>query len=288
VMASSKFPGFLHSETIHSRAVHVERTCTLSLLQGSVSRRYPYTHRWLPEQHHGSDQHRPHRLQDNLQLYKQAPGDGVADCSSHSATGVLPHYWSRAAAHGSEYLPAATMHESQPTAAAVVRVRKMASCGRCCTHPDHNTMHALPSEGMLGASWLTAISRGGQTELCCYILRLLVLQVMPTVTSCSRFEGSSTYARDFGPLGADPMQHAATIPSQQTLASTTKELNAGTTRAAQHPPGYTGFVPATGLNPTAVEQATGSRARGDAKVRGGVIGYWPKPGFWWIPRKVCI
>jgi hypothetical protein len=105
---------------------------------------------------------------------------------------------------------------------------------------------------------------------------------MPTVTSCSRFEGSSTYARDFGPLGADPMQHAATIPSQQTLASTTKELNAGTTRAAQHPPGYTGFVPATQLNPTAVEQAAGSRARGDAKVRGGVIGYWLKPGFWWI------
>ncbi len=89
---------------------------------------------------------------------------------------------------------------------------------------------------------------------------------MPTVTSCKRFEGSSTYARDFGPLGSDPMQHAATAPSQQTLASTTTELNAGTTRAAHHPPGYTGFVPATDLNPVAVEQAAGVTCRADAKV----------------------
>lgn len=90
---------------------------------------------------------------------------------------------------------------------------------------------------------------------------------MPTVTNCKRFEGSSTYARDFGPLGADPMQHAATLPSQQTPASTTKELNTGTSRAAHHPPGYTGFVPATTLNPVAMEQAAGSRCRADAKVR---------------------
>lgn len=92
-------------------------------------------------------------------------------------------------------------------------------------------------------------------------------QVMPTVTNCKRFEGSSTYSRDFGPLGSDPMQHATTVPTQQTLASTTRELNEGTTRAAHHPPGYTGFVPAAATNPAAVEQAAGHTCRPDAKVR---------------------
>ena len=57
-------------------------------------------------------------------------------------------------------------HKVRDVVAAVVRVRQMASCGRCCTHPDHNTTHTLPSEGMLGASWLTAISRGQNKPNC--------------------------------------------------------------------------------------------------------------------------
>lgn len=91
---------------------------------------------------------------------------------------------------------------------------------------------------------------------------------MPTVTNCKRFEGSSTYARDFGPLGADPMRHMlSTLPSQQTPSSTTRELSEGTTRAtAQHPPGYTGFIPAASTNPVAMEQGAGTVARPDAKV----------------------
>lgn len=89
---------------------------------------------------------------------------------------------------------------------------------------------------------------------------------MPTVTNCKRFDGSSTYSRDFGPLGADPMQHATTVPAQQSLAVTTRELNEGTTRAAHHPPGYTGFVPAAATNPVAAAQGTGSICLADIKV----------------------
>jgi hypothetical protein len=92
-------------------------------------------------------------------------------------------------------------------------------------------------------------------------------QAMPTVTSCKRFDGSSTYSRDFGPLGADPMQHATTVQSQQSLAALTRELNEGTTRAAYHPPGYTGFIPAACTNPVAAAQAAGSKCRADVKVR---------------------
>jgi hypothetical protein len=92
------------------------------------------------------------------------------------------------------------------------------------------------------------------------------MQVMPNVTTCSRFEGSSTYGRDFGSLGSDPMQHAAVLPSQQTPLSTTKELGDGTMRAMQHPPGYTGFVPAVTTNPAAVQQAAGSICKPNIKV----------------------
>jgi len=99
---------------------------------------------------------------------------------------------------------------------------------------------------------------------CLHCLAVAACQVMPNVTQ--RFEGSSTYKRDFGPLGSDPMQHATRVASQQTLLSTTRELNDGTTRAAHHPPGYTGFVPAAATNPGALEQASGTSCRPDAKV----------------------
>lgn len=90
---------------------------------------------------------------------------------------------------------------------------------------------------------------------------------MPSVETCKRFEGSSTYKRDFGPLGSDPMQAATTVPAQLSLCATTRELNEGTTRSVRHTPGYTGFIPAASTNPHAVEQAAGCTCRPDAKVR---------------------
>ena len=56
--------GLLHCTAIitHELFMLTRRTCFLTPLQGSISRCYPHTHRWLPEQHHSSDQHRTHRL----------------------------------------------------------------------------------------------------------------------------------------------------------------------------------------------------------------------------------
>lgn len=90
---------------------------------------------------------------------------------------------------------------------------------------------------------------------------------MPSVAK--RFEGSSTYERDFGPLGCDPMQLATSNPSMQTLLASTRELNEGTTRGCKQPAGYGGFMPAAATNPVALQQAAGLTSRPDAKVREG-------------------
>lgn len=89
-------------------------------------------------------------------------------------------------------------------------------------------------------------------------------------TGRARFDGSSTYARDFGAAGSDPMSRAASSPQQQALMATTRELSSGTTRASPaRPPGFTGFIPACKDNAAAVAHGAGTEPRpDDAKVRG--------------------
>ncbi|GBF97074.1 hypothetical protein Rsub_09547 [Raphidocelis subcapitata] len=80
-----------------------------------------------------------------------------------------------------------------------------------------------------------------------------------------RFEGASSYARDF--VG-DPMAHlppGGGARDAVTLGATTGELGAGTTRACFHVPGYTGFVPASLANATARAQGAGAAPRADAR-----------------------
>lgn len=81
-----------------------------------------------------------------------------------------------------------------------------------------------------------------------------------------RFEASSTYSRDFGIQGSDPMLRATTNPAEVTLTATTHDLNEGTTRAVKHPPGYTGFIPAANINETAVQQASGENVKQNIKA----------------------
>eukprot|EP00879_Flechtneria_rotunda_P019121 GHRR01020076.1.p1 GENE.GHRR01020076.1~~GHRR01020076.1.p1 ORF type:complete len:210 (+),score=81.56 GHRR01020076.1:89-718(+) len=80
------------------------------------------------------------------------------------------------------------------------------------------------------------------------------------------FEATSSYAKDYGMLGSDPMLRATTQPAEQTSTATTKDLSAGTTRACHHPPGYTGFIPAATLNESAAQQAAGTSSRENVKA----------------------
>jgi hypothetical protein len=85
---------------------------------------------------------------------------------------------------------------------------------------------------------------------------------------------ATTYKRDFGALAQDPLRHATTQPRQQKLCATTKPINAGTTRACQHVPGYTGFVPASEARSaaTAAGESFGEEGRQSIKVRRGLLG----------------
>eukprot|EP00877_Chromochloris_zofingiensis_P009496 jgi/Chrzof1/47/Cz01g01170.t1 len=81
-----------------------------------------------------------------------------------------------------------------------------------------------------------------------------------------RFEAGSSYTRDFGELGADPMSHCAASGSEMTLSATTRPLNEGTSRACHQIPGYTGFIPASHMNAVAQQQGEGLLTRTDLKA----------------------
>lgn len=82
-----------------------------------------------------------------------------------------------------------------------------------------------------------------------------------------RFDGASTYVRDYGAAGSDPLSRAAASPQQQALTATTRELSSGTTRASPaRPPGFTGFIPACKDNAAAVAHSLGAEPRPDAKA----------------------
>jgi hypothetical protein len=91
---------------------------------------------------------------------------------------------------------------------------------------------------------------------------------MPRAAAPSFDQLGSSYRRDYGPVGGDPMTHCPATASGMKLTATTRSLNLGTSRATGYQlPGYTGFVPASGVNLAAQEQAEGASTREDAKVR---------------------
>ena len=96
---------------------------------------------------------------------------------------------------------------------------------------------------------------------------------MPRAAAPSFDQLGSSYRRDYGPVGGDPMTLCPTTVSKLKATATTRSLNLGTSRATGNQlPGYTGFVPVAGMNVTAQEQAEGATTRPDAKVMGTKVG----------------
>ncbi|WIA39280.1 hypothetical protein OEZ86_005400 [Tetradesmus obliquus] len=122
------------------------------------------------------------------------------------------------------------------------------------------TTTALAAEKAAGAKAAAAAR-----PMSCTGTERLRLAVMPNAGK-PLFHASSTYSRDFGSQGSDPMLRATAEPTQQTLAASTRELNDGTTRSCRHLPRYTGFIPAAAVNEAAVQQAAGTSTRADAKA----------------------
>jgi hypothetical protein len=77
---------------------------------------------------------------------------------------------------------------------------------------------------------------------------------------------SSSHQKDYGVYGDVPSDRP--YMRKRGMASTTSDLNDGTTRDTHHLPGYTGFLPRTTHNPEAVAQSNGAKPRStDANLR---------------------
>ena len=74
-------------------------------------------------------------------------------------------------------------------------------------------------------------------------------------------EMSTSYRTDFGLYGCDPSTKTARDPTQICQRATTAEHFAGTSKAAYHPPGYSGFIPATRRNPQASQHGALAKPR---------------------------
>ena len=68
----------------------------------------------------------------------------------------------------------------------------------------------------------------------------------------------STAQTDFGTYGSDPRTRMPQSERDINAVATSKELFSGTVKATGHPPGYSGFLPASNLNPKATAQSSGA------------------------------
>mmetsp|Transcript_43206 Transcript_43206/g.82425 ORF Transcript_43206/g.82425 Transcript_43206/m.82425 type:complete len:425 (-) Transcript_43206:282-1556(-) len=80
------------------------------------------------------------------------------------------------------------------------------------------------------------------------------------------FHGDTMYTQHYGARGSDPMDRFPRHESQMSAMASTKELNLGTHKAANHIPGYSGFIPTAQTNPEAVLKGSLERGRDDAKA----------------------
>jgi len=69
------------------------------------------------------------------------------------------------------------------------------------------------------------------------------------------FHGETLYMRNMGTYGSDPISRSAKSEAEITKSCTTAEFNEGTTRKTMQIPGYSGFIPASNQNGTALVQA---------------------------------
>lgn len=65
---------------------------------------------------------------------------------------------------------------------------------------------------------------------------------------------TTSYRNDYGPFGANPRSKLPADPAQINFTGSTLEYFQGTTKATHHPPGYAGFIPASGRNSHATQQ----------------------------------
>lgn len=72
---------------------------------------------------------------------------------------------------------------------------------------------------------------------------------------------STSYRTDFGVFGDNPADKMPQDPSDFSKKATTADHMRGTSKGTFHPPGYTGFIPATTVNPKAVRQAQMEKPR---------------------------
>jgi len=78
-------------------------------------------------------------------------------------------------------------------------------------------------------------------------------------------ELQTNYRTDFGAFGQNPRERTAKTPQEVSLNATTAEQFQGTSKATYHPPGYSGFIPASGRNAHATVQGQMSSSRQPGK-----------------------
>lgn len=88
---------------------------------------------------------------------------------------------------------------------------------------------------------------------------------MPRAMPPGMFGTASAYKTDFGEDGSDPMERSAPGERFQSRLATTRDLAEGTCRNVNHPPGYTGHLPASKYHHLARAQADGADERMDQK-----------------------
>lgn len=69
----------------------------------------------------------------------------------------------------------------------------------------------------------------------------------------------SSHHIDYGQYGGKPLQRA--YVRKTGMATTTVDMDVGTTRDSYHVPGYGGFIPQAPNNPVAVQQGDGQKSR---------------------------
>ncbi len=67
---------------------------------------------------------------------------------------------------------------------------------------------------------------------------------MPQAMAPTMFGAGSAYLKDYGEDCSDPMERSAPSERFQSRMTTGRDLAAGSTRASNHPPGYTGHIAA--------------------------------------------
>jgi hypothetical protein len=110
-------------------------------------------------------------------------------------------------------------------------------------------------------------------------------QVMPAAMAPGMYGAASAYRKDFGEECSDPMERAAPSERFQSRMTTGRDLAAGSTRATNNPPGYTGHIAASKYVWGHLHVAA-SIIKGDAQVTLAVLQNWEPTRQWPAEKQV--